>query len=241
MPLLRLALAILLGLAATGLAGATEPDEPPVLEHTPDMIPDTAPTGFYARFDAGVALFRQPSMSSRGTPVRHYSDPTIDPAATVGFGAGLKATEWLRGDVTVDLTTPAAYSAGSRCPGCKAARKTSDHSSVATLAVLLNGYLDFAPMGPVTPYVGAGIGGAMAWFDDVHYRAACNCTGTRSGGSQLNLAWALSAGAAVELTPTVSLDLGYRYLSIGSVKMTRATLDDLGTHQVRLGARVGFW
>jgi opacity protein-like surface antigen len=62
-------------------------------------------------------------------------------------------------------------------------------------------------------------------------------------GSKNNLAWALMAGAAVDIGAGLKLDLGYRYVRIGE---SRTELDSdgfgfkikpLDAHEARIGVR----
>jgi opacity protein-like surface antigen len=254
LPCLATALAFATLAAAVGPVGAAEPaepaEEPPVLEHTADIMPDVAATGFYVRGDAGAAVFRDPRVALDDPRARlgRFRDAAIDVTGTVGLGAGLKATEWLRGDVTVDYTPEARFSARTRCARCTPTR-TQERAAVATLAVLLNGYVDFGSLGPVTPYVGGGVGGAAVWIDGFRFRGP-TARGGRADASDVVFAWSLAGGAAIELTPTASLDLGYRYLGLGSTETgrvavgtgrSRIAFSDLGQHQVRLGLRFGIW
>jgi opacity protein-like surface antigen len=71
----------------------------------------------------------------------------------------------------------------------------------------------------ITPFLGAGIGASyntISSFKDVN---------TANGGvayadddSQWDLAWALQAGLAYEVTPGLSLEVGYRYLHLGDAQ-----------------------
>lgn len=245
MPRLRAASARLAALAFAVLAALSadaaraedpaDPGEPPELEHTADMIPETVATGFYLRLDAGAAIGGTPAFE----PDRRYGDAELPTTGTFGAGAGLKATEWLRGDLTLDYT-PASRVAAD-CRPCAGGRRAG--TDLSTLVVLANAYVDLPELGPVTPYLGAGIGGAVAFTDDTR-------TGRRPGrprsGSDAVLAWAVGGGAALALGPATSLDLGYRYVGLGDVdtgggRPRRATLAGLGLHEIRLGVRVGTW
>jgi opacity protein-like surface antigen len=101
--------------------------------------------------------------------------------------------------------------------------------------VLLNGYFDLGNWSGITPYVGAGIGFANNDLSSYSSKVSCltvTCSSAFSqaavaheGGTKTNLAWALMAGAAVDIGKGLKLDLGYRYLRVGENK---TDLDNAG-------------
>jgi len=115
-----------------------------------------------------------------------------------------------------------------------------------------NGYLDFHNDSPVTPYIGAGLGFAVASID--HTLAGANLRGNVKK-TDTNFAWNVGGGAAWNITDKVALDLGYRYADFGNVSHSRVIAgpahepipnaiydvkSDLTTHEVLLGVRIGF-
>ena len=98
-------------------------------------------------------------------------------------------------------------------------RPTSTPASSASATGLINGYVDLGTWRGITPFVGAGIGASyntIAGFRDVN-------TGTggvafAGDNSKWDFAWALQAGLAYEVTPGLSLELGYRYLHLGDAQ-----------------------
>lgn len=102
--------------------------------------------------------------------------------------------------------------------------------------VLVNGYVDLGTWYRVTPYVGAGIGLSfghyqqsstyiqannspyMASFADPKFMTTFTFNYDRSGsGTYYNFAYALMAGVAIDIYDHTKLDVGYRYLNVGSV------------------------
>jgi opacity protein-like surface antigen len=100
--------------------------------------------------------------------------------------------------------------------------------------VLANGYVDLGTWSRFTPYVGAGIGVSVTynksqlnWFmsNQQPYNITftdpfSNITfhqfmDTTRNGYTYNLAWALMGGVAIDITPHLKLDVGYRYLNLG--------------------------
>jgi opacity protein-like surface antigen len=103
-----------------------------------------------------------------------------------------------------------------------------------------------------------GIGGAqvnMIGFRDVGFSyspagALTNSTTYAADASKFNFAWALHAGLTYKVTQSMSIDLGYRYLDMGSgtTGATRAfdgffvnggpfTFNRITSHDFKLGVR----
>lgn len=71
------------------------------------------------------------------------------------------------------------------------------NADLEVFTVLVNGYVDFATNSIATPYLGVGAGYARAEVDDIEDEF---------------VAGQLAAGVLLEISPAVSVDLGYRYL-----------------------------
>ena len=139
---------------------------------------------------------------------------------------------------------------------------------------LVNGYLDIPVNETFTPYVGAGVGVVMhtSPLRQVQKVSKCldalNCDPAANGGlippnpafTGLNssnagtgnsqrstqLAWAIMAGTAYRISPSMNLDLGYRMLNLGGTTFTtfttgtqnaRLTIPDQINHEIRVGLR----
>lgn len=101
------------------------------------------------------------------------------------------------------------YNSKSKIDG-RFADNTSVSNQVKTQFVMLNAYYDFTNSTDFTPYVGAGIGYArLKTNSQVSYQSF--------GKKENNFIWNLGVGVAYEITPNVSLDVGYRYVDYGKV------------------------
>jgi opacity protein-like surface antigen len=113
------------------------------------------------------------------------------------------------------------------CTGIARSRLNRTH-------VLANAYVDLGTWYRFTPYVGAGVGvnvtynkSQLNWFmsnqDPYNITFTDQFSGTTfhefmdttHNGYRYNLAWAVMGGVAVDLTPHLKLDVGYRYLGLG--------------------------
>ncbi len=106
------------------------------------------------------------------------------------------------------------------------------HASLTAYGALANVIYAVGRIGPVVPYVGAGLG-----YGGVRYDLY------GSGVTDNGMMWQLRAGVSYPMTSKVSLDLGYRYLDtprlkdatdIGYLKV------HTGLHALSAGVRVRF-
>lgn len=92
-------------------------------------------------------------------------------------------------------------------------------SSVRSIVALANGYVDLGTWYNLTPYVGAGVGIANHRWSSIIDSAGNNTGfGTSNEKSKNTLAWALMTGLSYAVTPNLKLEMGYRYLNMGSIK-----------------------
>lgn len=129
-----------------------------------------------------------------------------DTAWAFGVGLGYRYNDNMRADVTVDWS--GKYDVGGA-------------SKMSNTVVLGNLYYDFANSSAITPYVGAGLG--YGWVRN-----------TPANGNESGLAFGLAAGASVDLTQNVALDVGYRF------RDTMIKGANPLEHQVMAGVRFSF-
>ena len=89
--------------------------------------------------------------------------------------------------------------------------------------MLANAYIDLGTWWCLTPFVGAGVGAAYHKFTgltDVGH-IADGSTGfgyASTDSSKWNMAWALHAGVAYNVTNNFKVELAYRYVNFGSIE-----------------------
>jgi outer membrane immunogenic protein len=116
-----------------------------------------------------------------------------------------------------------------------------DVRNSATVGTLFaNAYFDLPLAWRFRPYVGGGVG--MAWVD---YRTTTDLGETED--DRTNFAWNVGGGVAFGLTPTILIDLAYRYVDAGT---GRTTFDipliegrseaDIFLHEFLVGLRLTF-
>lgn len=182
---------------------------------------------------------------------------------TGGLGFGYRFSDYLRFDATWDysggpgVNRSASFGCGGEATAlgldvpvlCNGSFSLRQHANT----FLANAYVDLGSWNGVTPYLGSGVGlgvelmqARFAYSQSV-VGPPVDVVSSWSGGinstTAYGVAWALMAGLSYQLTPSVVIDLGYRYLNDGR---TRTFLDPVtGTtlrqsnvsQQVRIGVR----
>ncbi len=157
-----------------------------------------------------------------------------DEAWSIGGGIGLYINPRIRLDFTLDYRMNADVF--SQLPPPATLPLAAFTAEMDSLVGLANVYYDFDFGSRFTPYVGAGIGFVHHSFD-----------GEDTNDDDADLAWALMAGVAVDFGENWKVDVGYRYLDMGDVKLDdrkgsgkRFLMDEIETHEIRVGVRYGF-
>lgn len=245
-------IAALTGLfAATGSAAVAADLPQMFLPPTPVLRePRESPLGWYLRGDVGYVDYKRPAADFAARPfTTDVTHENLGRAATVGAGVGFRFNPNVRLDLTLDHSFDSRFKGAA--PGAAAGTAVTDRAVFEHSTLLMNGYLDFRPLMGFTPYVGAGIGMAHNVLSRHVVTTFDAATGLETaerfpGGDSFNFAWALMAGVGYQLSNNFTLDLGYRYVSLGDVKTrsygdgTGVDVESIGAHEVRLGVRYVF-
>lgn len=233
-------------LAITAAPAAMAADIPvPVYEPAP---PPPVVGGWYLRGDIGYKIWADPDAdwddSLAGVD---FDDEDIDDTGMIGVGLGYRFNPWLRADATVDWEWPAEFNATSPCFGaCGGVTTNIENADISALTALANVYVDLGNYRGFSPYLGAGVGAAWIHADDIVSHNGNGTTTEWGDSDDWSFAWALMAGVAYDFTPNLAVDLGYRYLNLGSIDSDTIPIgagdgefsyDDLQAHEVRLGVR----
>ncbi len=194
---------------------------PPPPMYIPPPVEDFG--GWYLRGDIGFsnqqvkrldnALYYTPGTSVQNTGLG------FDTAGIFGLGAGYRFNNWFRADVTGE------YRGKSNFHGTDLVSFNGTPSGVNNYGgsksewlVLANVYADLGTWWCITPFVGVGIGGSrntISSFTDTGITGGVPSFATAPGASQWNLAWAVHAGLAYKINPSLTLELAYRYVDLG--------------------------
>jgi opacity protein-like surface antigen len=264
--MLRLVTPILLGaalMAGAAPAGAADLYQPPIVEAPPPVyVPEPEPSfgGWYIRGDVGYNLFgfRGADWITYGcascgpTPgTNSFTSGTLRGAFSVGLGAGYQVSKHFRVDLTGDYIFGSAFNGTSSGTGCGTGPCSStDAATMSALLLMANAYADLGTWHGITPYVGAGMGGARISWSDL--QNTTTVTSVHTGATNWRFAWALMAGASYCMTDKLKLDVGYRYARVNGGRMFEwgpagAAIGagpgfdrGLDIHQVRGGLRYAF-
>jgi opacity protein-like surface antigen len=241
---------------------ADMPIAPPPM-YAPPPVEDFG--GWYLRGDIG---FSNQSVKTRD----YYSYPTLlslnqqngfDTGGIFGLGVGYKFNNWFRADITGQFRGNTNFHGFDRTSysdtGTVQFGSDNYGASKSEWLVLANAYVDLGTWWCVTPFIGAGVGASrntIANFTD----QGANGTflfGTVPGfasastASKWNVAWALHTGLAYQISPNVTLELGYSYVNLGDgvtgELVTKdgvgagqnhvMTFKDITSHDLKLGVR----
>ena len=190
-------------------------------------------SGWYARGDLG---YRKNNLGFVDAP-RPATSYLVESAWTAGFGGGYKH-KWFRSDVTLD------YANAARFRGDIATAPEFYKAKTDSFTLLANVYLDLGTWAGFTPYIGAGAG-----TTNLRVRQYTNLAMTAGNGvvdtSRWNLSWAYMGGVSYQMSPSMLLDVGYRYLQLGDAMSgpeppgyTRRTyFRDVSAQEIRVGLR----
>ncbi len=208
---------------ATGHAADLLPPPPPVEFQPP---PPVLGGNWYLRGDVGVGIA---DLRTKGSsfdyyvPDARYESHSLDDSGFIDAGVGYRFNNYFRADVTGEYRASAHYSAiesynqGYYNYPQDGSRGYDTYSgSIRSVVGLVNGYVDAGTWYGVTPFVGAGVGVANIKVSNLIDLSPGGGFGYAGDRSQTNFAFALMAGIDFAITPNLSLELGYRYLNLGS-------------------------
>ena len=192
-------------------------------------VPVEIGNGWYLRGDIGYAV-------EDDTGNGDFDDFRFKSELSGGLGVGYQWTDLIRTDVTADYMKGDAT--GDIAAGfCNAA----EPCGYDTIGLLANAYVDLGTFAGFTPYVGAGAGYSYVGFDDGNVGLA-----TFAGGDDWRFTYALMAGVSYDLSKSLKVDVGYRYLDVDggeTVSTAAGAVEDGGytRHEVRAGLRYSLW
>ena len=199
-------------------------------------------SGWYLRGDLTASDDREPNVL--GT---FGKDDDHDWGYGAGVGAGYKFNQYFRADVTGDYLSTQKHVGHLDVDYPFGTIDYTVKSNLRRYDGLLNAYFDLGSWSGLTPYIGAGVGfaglrtdGSISYYID----PLDNGYAKIKGHTDYNLAWAAMAGFAYSLTPNLMLDVGYRFLDLGTYQapeplysLNPGKKTDLTSHEVRVGVR----
>jgi opacity protein-like surface antigen len=236
---------------------ADMPIAPPPMPYAPPPVEEFG--GWYLRGDIGFSNQRVDRLNNvldanNTTSVQNLSFNT---AGIFGLGAGYKFNNWFRVDVTGEYRGKSQFFGTDAITFPGGFGTDTYHATKSEWVVLGNAYVDLGTWWCMTPFIGAGVGGArvsIANFTDqsITNAGAGALPGLAFGDnvSKWNFAWAVHAGVAYKVSPNFTVELAYRYLDMGDGLTgdlrtfdgtnninNPTTFKSLTSHDFRLGVR----
>lgn len=221
----------------------------------PAMQPSAGPC--YLRGDVGYSWSSDPEVNWLVTRNNNFltddvTNVSMDGSWLVEGGAGCgSGSRGLRGEVAVGWRGDRDLSGepGFWVPPGGVAGIDPLHTSVESVTLMFNGYYDLGNFRGFVPYVGAGIGVAMhdMGYLEIDHPASPNL---QHGDTKVDLAWSVMAGIGYQISSNAVLDIGYRYIDLGSAQSSQGDIvqamnpklvvDDMTSHEVKIGLRYHF-
>jgi opacity protein-like surface antigen len=235
-------------------------DLPPLLP-PPPPIEDYG--GWYLRGDLGFSKQRSsgifhPQMNAPAV-FEWLDSGRFDSAPTFGLGIGYRHNSWFRWDAIAEFRAKAEFSALDRydtdgVPGGAPPDTGSNdwRFKKSEYLLMLNGYVDLGTWRGITPFIGAGIGASRNSISHLRDLNAPNSTiAYAQADAKWDLAWAIHAGFAYNITQNVAIEFAYRYLDMGDAQSgilrdfagnctlcQPVQVRDLTSHDLKIGIRM---
>ena len=217
------------GFMGTHVANAADVAPPPPPEFV--EVVDAQPSCIYARGDVGGAFYQRPTVTKQGAlfggGTNNATDEEVGHQVFLEAGAGCQVTENMRVEVT----------GGYRFKSSLTEAFGGLDANLETYTGFVNAFWDITNYNGFTPYLGGGIGVAYHRLTDVTLPVGS------ANGSRADLAYNLTAGLSYDLTNNLKMDVAYRYVDLGFARSkgaTPITVDDLKSHEIKLGVRFQF-
>ena len=194
---------------------------PPPAYAPPLVVEDFG--GWYLRGDIGFSNQRVSRLNNAldATATTSVQNLGFNTAGIFGLGVGYKVNNWFRADVTGEYRGNSQFFGTDSITFPGGFGTDTYHATKSEWVVLANAYVDLGTWWCMTPFIGAGVGGArvsIANFTDQGIVSGGPPVASLAFGdnvSKWNLAWALHAGVAYKVTPNFTVELAYRYLDMG--------------------------
>ena len=238
---------------AADMAIAPPPYAPPVVEDF---------GGWYLRGDIGFSNQRVDRLNNRldANNTSSVQNNNFNTAGIFGLGVGYRVNNWFRADVTGEYRGNSQFFGTDRISYVGGVGTDTYHATKNEWVVLANAYVDLGTWWCITPFIGAGVGGARVainGFTDQNINSNPIQPGPALAGiafgdnvAKWNFAWAAHAGLAYRVSPSLTIELAYSYIDMGSgtTGATRAfdgsfsnggpfTFNHITSHDFKLGIR----
>ena len=215
--------------------------------------------GWYLRGDIGFSNQRVNRLNNVLDANNTSSEQRLgfNSAGIFGLGVGYKLNNWFRADVTGEYRGNSQFFGTDHITYSGGVGTDTYHATKSEWVALANAYLDLGTWWSMTPFVGAGVGTARISIANFTDQSLANNGGGALAGlafgdnvAKWNLAWALHAGVAYNVSPNFTVQLAYRYLNMGdgltgdlrtfegtNSIVNPTTFKNISSHDLMLGVR----
>ena len=195
---------------------------PPPMYAPPPVVEDFG--GWYLRGDIGFSNQRVDRLNNALDVNNTTSSQNLNfnTAGIFGLGVGYKVNNWFRGDITGEWRGNSQFFGTDRITYVGGVGTDTYHATKNEWVVMANAYVDLGTWWCITPFIGAGVGGARVAINGFTDQGIANNGGGALPGlaygdnfAKWNFAWAVHAGLAYKVTPNFTVELAYRYLDMG--------------------------
>jgi opacity protein-like surface antigen len=222
--ILTAAAVAVLASSAAYAADLYQPEPQPAYVDAPEVTVAEA-SGWYLRGDLGYNFNKLRGANyfqGSNDTLTDFTTASIKDNFTVGAGVGYQVNSYLRTDLTFDYMFKSDFNGSTTGGGagggaCAVACTSSDLASMKAYTLMANAYVDLGSYAYFTPYVGAGIGGSYVKWDKLRNTSCaddgsgCDDTVEHGGKGSWRFAYQLMAGASIDVTCNVKVDIGYRF------------------------------
>ena len=196
---------------------------PPPAYAPPPVVEDFG--GWYLRGDIGFSNQRVSHLDNAldANNLTSQQKLSFNTAGIFGLGAGYRFNNWFRADITGEWRGNSQFHGTDQITYVGGVGTDTYRATKSEWVVLGNAYVDLGTWWCMTPFIGAGIGGARVSIAGFTDQGIANNGGGALPGlaladdvSKWNFAWALHAGVAYKVTPNFTVELAYRYLDMGN-------------------------
>ena len=266
-------LALAIGLSVTPSFAADQ-----LADEVEEYTPVEFGTGWYIRGDIGVSFLE---ATSDITVNAFSGETGLGHPITLGVGGGYQLNKYIRGEVMLGQLTSLEVGLRSDTIGCGnefvlgiATPITGNcyiavNGEPAHTSLMANAYFDFGTYYGITPYVGAGVGTTYVTWNQLSSQIICIGNGPADcgagGGAGFNqlandvynaqsafvFSYNVMAGFAYDLSENWKLDVGYRWLTVGSVDVASTSNNPgiqtgfnsgtMDVHEIKVGLRYEIW
>ena len=190
--------------------------------YAPAVVEDFG--GWYLRCVCGFSNQRVDRLNNAldATVTSSVQTNSFDTAGIFGLGVGYRVNNWFRADVTGEYRGNSQFFGKDVITFPGGFGTDTYHATKSEWVVLGNAYVDLGTWWCITPFIGAGVGGARVSIANFTDQGITNFAGLTSSGlafgdnvAKWNFAWAAHAGLAYRVTPNFTVELAYRYLDMG--------------------------